>query len=149
MEKPERTRKKDIFTEIDLKIMLINEQIKNHRRSIEKAKKMSGWQGPAVVGGIDYSNEPGNSAHISFAEGLRLIEQDAERIRELKEERAELRKSMEHIKKIYKSLDGNEAQVYYLRIIQKMTQKEAADAMGFSKRHFQRLESAMRGRSLM
>ena len=43
MEKPFKfNREKNLFDEIDLKIMLINEQIKNHQRSIEKAKKMSG-----------------------------------------------------------------------------------------------------------
>ena len=140
MAKPGKTSKeRDIFNEIELKIMLINEQIKNHQRSIEKAKKMSGWQGPAGVSGIDYSREPGNSVHISFAEGLRMIEQDTERIQRLKEERADLKKSMKRIKKIYESLDGDEERVYYLRVIRKMTQEEAADEMGFSRRHFQRL----------
>ena len=85
MAKPGKTSKeRDIFNEIELKIMLINEQIKNHQRSIEKAKKMSGWQGPSGVNGIDYSREPGNSVHISFAEGLRMIEQDTARINLLK-----------------------------------------------------------------
>ena len=123
MAKPgKKSKERDIFKEIELKIMLINEQIKNHQRSIEKAKKMSGWQGPAGVSGIDYSREPGNSVHISFAEGLRMIEQDTERIRKLKEERADLKKSMKRIKKIYESLDGDEERVYYLRVIRKMTQ---------------------------
>ena len=45
MAKPgKKSKERDIFKEIELKIMLINEQIKNHQRSIEKAKKMSGWQ---------------------------------------------------------------------------------------------------------
>ena len=150
MAKPgKKSKERDIFKEIELKIILINEQIKNHQRSIEKAKKMSGWQGPAGVSGIDYSREPGNSVHISFAEGLRMIEQDTERIRKLKEERADLKKSMKRIKKIYESLDGNEEQVYYLRVIRKMTQEEAADEMGFSKRHFQRIEAGMRDQGLI
>ena len=150
MAKPgKKSKERDIFKEIELKIMLINEQIKNHQRSIEKAKKMSGWQGPAGVSGIDYSREPGNSVHISFAEGLRMIEQDTERIRKLKEERADLKKSMKRIKKIYESLDGNEERVYYLRVIRKMTQEEAADEMGFSKRHFQRIEAGMRDQGLI
>ena len=37
--------------------MLCNERIKNHRRSIDKIKKMCGWNGPSGVGGIDYSKE--------------------------------------------------------------------------------------------
>jgi predicted DNA-binding protein (UPF0251 family) len=149
MAKPGKKRERDIFKEMELKIMLINEQIKNHQRSIEKAKKMSGWYGPAGISGIDYSREQGNSTHISFAEGLRMIEQDTERICKLKEERTELRKRMKRIKKIYESLDGIEEQVYYLRIIRKMTQEEAADEMGFSRRHFQRIESGMREQGLM
>ena len=48
--------------------MLINERIKNHEKSIEKAKRMSGWNGPAGVSGIDYSREPVAGVHISFAE---------------------------------------------------------------------------------
>ena len=150
MAKPgKKSKERDIFKEIELKIILINEQIKNHQRSIEKAKKMSGWQGPAGVSGIDYSREPGNSVHISFAEGLRMIEQDTERIRKLKEERADLKKSMKRIKKIYESLDGDEERVYYLRVIRKMTQEEAADEMGFSRRHFQRIEYGMRDQGLI
>lgn len=150
MAKPGKiSKERDIFNEIELKIMLINEQIKNHQRSIEKAKRMSGWQGPAGVSGIDYSREPGNSVHISFAEGLRMIQQDKERIERLKAERSDLRKSKKRIKRIYESLDGNEERVYYLRVICKMTQEEAADEMGFSKRHFQRIEAGMRDQGLI
>lgn len=144
-----KSKERDIFKEIELKIMLINEQIKNHQRSIEKAKRMSGWKAPVGVNGIDYSREPGNSVRISFAEGLRMIDQDTERIQRLKEERADLKKSMKRIKKIYASLDGEEEQVYYLRIIRKMTQEEAADEMGFSRRHFQRIEYGLRDQGLM
>ena len=147
-----KTRERNIFTEIELKIMLINEQIKNHEKSIQKAKKMSGWQGPAGVSGIDYSREPVASVHISFAEGLRMIELDETRIRELKAERADLRRQKKRIEKIYESLDGLdglEAQVYYLRIICKMTQEAAADEAGVSRRHFQRIESAMRDEGLI
>lgn len=144
-----KSKERDIFNEIELKIMLINEQIRNHQRSIEKAKKMSGWAPPSGLNGVDYSREPGNSVRISFAEGLRMIEQDTARINRLKMERSELRKSKKRIKRIYESLDGNEEQVYYLRVIRKMTQEEAADEMGFSKRHFQRIEAGMRDQGLI
>lgn len=142
-------KEKDIFSEAELEIMLINERIKNHRRSIEKAKKMSGLYGPSGVGGIDYSMEPGSSVHISFAEGLRRIQLDSRRIEELKAERAELRQSMNRIRRIYGCLSGDEGRAYYLRVIRKMTQEEAAEEMGYSKRHFQRLESSMRNRGLL
>ena len=144
-----RTKERNVFDEIDLKIMLINEKIKNHQRSIEKAKKMSGWNGPAGVSGIDYSREPVNSVHISFAEGLCMIQLNEERIVQLKKERAELRRSKKRIEKIYKSLAGQEAQIYYLRVIRKMTQEAAAEESGFSRRHFQRMEADMRERGLI
>lgn len=150
MAKPDKiNRERDIFNEIDLKIMLINERIRNHQKSIEKAKKMCGWKGPAGVNGIDYSRNPGYSAHISFAEGLRMIEQDQERIRELEEERKELRKSKKRIKRIYESLAGDESQVYYYRIIREMTQAAAAEEMSISLRQFQRVESNMKKNGLI
>ncbi len=151
MAKPgKKTTERNIFSEIDLKIMLINEQIKNHERSIKKAKKMSGWGGPSGVGGIDYSREPSASVHnISFAEGLRMIELDTERIRELKEERAELRRSKKRIEKIYESLSGLDSQIYYSRIIRKMTQAAAAAEIGISERQLQRVEAGMRDLGLI
>jgi DNA-binding XRE family transcriptional regulator len=78
-----------------------------------------------------------------------MIELDETRIRELKAERADLRRQKKRIEKIYKSLYGAEAQVYYLRIIRKMTQEAAADEAGFSRRHLQRIESAMRDEGLI
>lgn len=143
-----KKKERNIFNEIDLDIMLINERIRNHRRSIEKVKKMSGWSGPGEISGIDYSREPAAGVHISFAEGIRMIELDERRIRELEEERRELRKSKKRIEKIYKNLTGYESQVYYCRIIKKMTQEKAAKEMSVSVRQLQRIESAMRGRGL-
>lgn len=148
MGNPVKKKERNVFTEIDLNIMLINEQIRNHRRSIEKIKKMSGWNGPAAVSGIDYSREPAAGVHISFAEGLRMIELDERRIRELEEERGELRKSKKRIEKIYQSLTGYESEAYYYRIIRKMTQAGAAEEMSVSVRQLQRIESGMRDRGL-
>lgn len=150
MAKPfKNVRKRDLFDEIDLEIMLIDERIRNHRRSIEKVKRECGWNGPSAVGGIDYSKEQSKGVHIAFIDGLRMIELDERRIRELQEERKELRKSKNRIKRIYESLDGYESQVYYYRIIRKMTQAAAADEMSISERQFQRIESYMRGRGLI
>lgn len=150
MAKPgNKTIERNIFTEIDLKIMLINEQIKNHKRSIEKVKKMSGWQGPAGAGGVDYSRDPVHNTHISFAEGLRMIDIDNQRIEELTQERTELRRQRKRIERIYERLDGAEAQVFRLRVIHKMTQEAAAQEAGFSRRHFQRIEASMRERGLI
>jgi len=149
MAEPGKRKERNIFSETELEIMLINERIKNHWRSIEKAKKMCGLYGPSGAGGIDYSRPPGNSPQISFEEALRMIRLDSGRIEELKEERAELRRSMNRIRKIYECLSGDEEQIYYMRVIRKMTQEEAAEEMGYSKRHFQRLESSMKDRGLM
>ncbi len=149
MAKPDKiSRERDIFKEFDLNIMLINERIRNHQRSIEKAKKMSGWNGPAGVNGIDYSKESGSGVHISFSEGLRMIQQDKERILELIEERNDLRKSKKRIKKIYESLTGYESRVYYFRVIRKMTQEAAAEEMSVSCRQLQRIERDMREKGL-
>ena len=137
-------KERNIFDEIDLKIMLINEQIKNHRRSIEKAKRECGWNGPSAVGGVDYSKESSKGVHIAFIDGLLMIELDEKRIRELEEERKDLRKSKKRIKRIYESLADDESQVYYYRIIRKMTQAAAADEMSISVRQFQRIESNMK-----
>lgn len=150
MAKPvKRTKERNIFTQIDLKIMLVNEQIKNHKRSIEKVKRMSGWQGPAGAGGIDYSREPGSGAYISFAEGLRMIEIDQMRIRGLVQERTELRRSRKRIEMIYESLSGIESQVYYYRIIRRMTQSNAAAEIAISERQLQRIEAGMREQGLI
>ena len=119
MAKPSNSNERNLFTDIDLQIMLCNEKIKNHRRSIEKVKKMCGWYGPSGVGGIDYSKESFPSTHISFAEGLEMINRDTEKINQLTEERKDLRRTMRRVKKIYAGLSGMEAQVYYCRVIQK------------------------------
>lgn len=144
-----RVKERNVFNEIDLQIMLVNEQIKNHMRSIEKIKRMSGWLGPAGVSGVDYSREPGSGVHVSFAEGLRMIELDEKRIRDLVQERTELRRSRKRIEKIHESLCGVEEQIYYLRVIRKMTQADAAAEIHMSERQLQRIEAKMRDRGMM
>lgn len=149
MAKPSNSNERNLFTDIDLQIMLCNEKIKNHRRSIEKVKKMCGWYGPSGVGGIDYSKESFPSTHISFAEGLEMIDRDTEKINQLTEKRKDLRRTMRRVKKIYAGLSGMEAQVYYCRVIQKKTQAAAADEIGLSVRQFQRIESDMKDKGLI
>lgn len=150
MAKPgKKPKERNIFTEIDLKIMLVNERIKNHKKSIEKAKRMSGWQGPAGAGGMDYSRGPGSGIRISFEEGLRMIELDEMRIRDLAQEREELRRSRKRIEKIYESLSGTESRVYYFRVIRKMTQAAAAAEISISERQLQRIEAGMKEQGLL
>jgi len=149
MAKPSNTNERNFFKDIDLQIMLCSEQIKNHRRSIKKTKKACGWYGPSGVGGIDYSKERFPTNHISFAEALEMIDRDQKKIAELEEERRELRRSKKRVEKIYSKLTGYEEQVYYHRIILKMTQAASAEKMSLSVRQLQRIESKMKDEGLM
>lgn len=149
MAKPDKKERKNIFEVIDLEIELINEQIRNHKKSIEKARNMADLHGPANVSGIDYAKESGGGVHISFGEAIVLISQDQKRIENLKEKRKRLRKEQKWIKRIYESLSGVEADVYYTRVILRMTQEDAADKIGISRRHFQRIESKIKDKGLL
>lgn len=140
---------RNLFKDIDLQIMLCNEKIKNHRRSIDKIKKMSGWNGPAGVGGIDYSKESSPGTRISFLEGLELIQRDEENIKRLTEERKELRRSKRRVEKIYASLTGYEEKIYYNRVILRLTQQKTAENICLSVRQEQRIESDMKDRGLL
>lgn len=151
MAKPSKSsEERNLFTEIDLQIMLRNEKIKNHRRSIEKAKKLCGWYGPKGAGSVQYSQEPGShNGQISFLEGLTMIQKDEERIRLLQEEKKELQRSRRRIRRIYESLTGYEERVFYLRVISQKTQAAAAEEMSISLRQFQRIESGMKEKGLI
>lgn len=149
MAKPYKTNERNLFNDIDLQILLCNEKIKNHQRSINKIKKMCGWNGPSGATGIDYSRESTPSTHISFLEGLELIQKDEEHIRQLKEERKELRRSKKQVERIYSSLSGYEAQIYYNRYILRLTQADTADEIGLSVRQVQRIEADMKDKGLM
>lgn len=149
MAKPSNNNERNLFRDIDLRIMLCNERIKNHRRSIDKIKKMCGWNGPSGVGGIDYSKESSPSTHISFLEGLELIQRDEANIRTLTEERKELRRSKKRVQKIYSSLTGYEEKIYYNRVILKETQQRTAEKIGLSVRQEQRIEGDMKDRGLI
>lgn len=62
---------------------------------------------------------------------------------------AELRRSKKRIEKIYESLSGLDSQIYYSRIIRKMTQAAAAAEIGISERQLQRVEAEMRDLGLI
>ena len=98
---------------------------------------------------MDYSHEPGSGVHISFAEGLRMIELDERRIQNLIQERTELRRSRKRIEKIHESLAGTEERIYYFRVIRKMTQADTAAEICISERQLQRIEAKMRSQGLM
>ena len=78
-----------------------------------------------------------------------MIDRDQKKIAELEEERRELRRSKKRVEKIYSKLTGYESQVFYHRIILKMTQAASADKIGLSVRQFQRVESKMKDEGLM
>jgi hypothetical protein len=110
---------------------------------------MCGWNGPSGVGGIDYSKESSPGTHISFLEGLELIQRDEANIQTLTEERKELRRSKKRVQKIYSSLTGYEEKIYYNRVILKETQQRTAEKIGLSVRQEQRIEGDMKDRGLI
>lgn len=142
-------KERNIIDELELQIMLCNESIKTHRKSVEKIRRMCGWYGPNEVGGIDYSKESSPGVHIAFVEGLSMIQKDEAKIEELKEERRELQASKRKIQKIYAALTGDEAKIFYNRVIRKKTQAATAREIHLSERQVQRIEKAMKKKGLM
>lgn len=139
----------DSLNEITLQIFLINDKIREQKKMISNTKKMCGLYGPSEVGAIDYSSEKSQCTHISFADGIRLIEQYENNLMHLKDERAALQKRRRKINKIYDTLEDREAQIYNLRVIKKMTQEETANKLCISVRQLQRMERKMRDRGLL
>lgn len=135
---------RNILKDIELQIMLCNESIRTHKKSIEKVKRACGWNGPQPIGGIDYSKQSSHSSPIAFIEGYEIIQKDERKIEELKEERRELHATKRRIEKIYASLSDDEAQIYYKRIICKKTQAQAAHELHISERKLQRIEKSMK-----
>ena len=140
---------RNILKDIELQIMLCNESIRTHKRSIEKVKRACGWNGPQEIGGIDYSKQSSHSTPIAFMEGYEIIQRDERKIEELKEERRELHATKRRIERIYASLSEDEAQIYFKRFICKKTQAQTAHELHISERQLQRIEKAMRGKGLM
>lgn len=139
---------RNILKDIELQIMLCNESIRTHRKSIEKVKRACGWDGPQPIGGIDYSKQSSHSSPIAFIEGWEIIQKDERKIEELKEERRELHATKRRIEKIYASLSGDEAQIYYKREICKKTQAQTARELHMSERQLQRFEKGMKKKGL-
>lgn len=141
-----------IFKEIDLQIMIRKDKIKTHEISIEKSYKLAGVDGPRGMNGLglDYSRVISSTpaAHIGLEDALRLIERDKVKILLYEAEISELRNKKRNIVKIHKSLDGLEKQTFWYRVIMMNTQEEAADKIGVSRRHLQRIEKLMRESSI-
>ena len=134
-----------LIKDIDFQILVCQEKIENHRKSIEKIKRMSGMNGPSGIGGIDYTGMPrAGFSHMDFPDALASIARNAECIEQEKESIKSLRKSKKNLIKAAKALDGLEQQIFVRRVIFALTQDIAADEIGISRRQLQRVESQMR-----
>ncbi len=142
-----------VFKEIDFQIMIRKEQIKVHRQSIRKAYKLAGTDGPSGTNnmGIDYTRVTSNTpaAHIGLDDAIRLADRDYKRIKMIECEIVQLRLKKRNLLKILKSLTGIEEQIFYYRVIMDKTQEEAAEEIGFSTRHLQRIEKQMKDASVL
>ncbi len=137
-----------VFKEIEFQILLRKVDIKNLEISVNKVFKLAGTYGPKGEEGlgVDYSrvNSSTPVAHIGLEDAIRLAAKDRKRIKELKIEISELRARKRSMQKILKSLDDIEAQLFYHRVIMRETQDVAADEIGISKRHLQRMEKSLK-----
>lgn len=137
-----------VFKEIDLQIMFRKEKIKTHQQSIRKAYKLAGIDGPSGSDnmGIDYSRVTSSTpvAHIGLEDAIRLADRDHKRIQLIENEINQLRSRKRNLLRILKSLDGIEEQVFYHRVIMNETQEEAAEEIGLSTRHLQRIEKQIK-----
>lgn len=141
-----------VFRNIDFQIMLRKEKIKVLQTSIKKVYKLAGINGPNGTDnmGIDYSrvNSSTPVTHIGLNDAGRLAESDIKQIKKLQNEIVQLRNRKRKLIKILKSLDGLEEQIFYRRVIMCDTQEEAAEAIGISRRHLQRIEKQMKENSI-
>jgi DNA-binding XRE family transcriptional regulator len=141
-----------IFKEIDFQIMIRKDKIRTHEKSIEKSYKLAGVDGPRGMNGLglDYSRVTSSTpaAHIGLEDALRLIERDKVKILLYEAEISELRNRKRNLIKIFKSLDSLEQQIFYYRVIMMDTQEDAANKIGVSRRHLQRVEKLMRESSI-
>lgn len=135
-----------VFKEIEYQIMLRKDKIRTYKKSIEKTHKLAGTNGPKGLSSIDYSRVITSTrmAHIGLDDAIRMIERDEARILELEYEIKELRYRKRNLLLILQSLEGLEAQIYYHRFIMDESQGNAADKIGVSVRHLQRIEKQMK-----
>lgn len=137
-----------VFKEIDFQIMLLKIEINNHEKSIRKAYKLAGIDGPSGSDnmGMDYSRVISSTptAHIGLDDAIRLADRDHKRIITLKNEINQLKLKKRNLLRILKSLDGINEQIFYYRVVMKLTQENASDEIGISKRQLQRIEKEMK-----
>ncbi len=137
-----------LFKDIDFQIMLKRLKIKDLEKSIEKSLNLAGVNGPKGSNGmgVDYSRVTSSTpvTHIGLEDAFRLIDRDRAQIIRLGAEMHELRLRKKALMKMLESLDGLEEQIFYYRVIMCKTQRDAAEIIGFSPRHLQRIEKQMK-----
>lgn len=134
-----------LIRDIDFRIMICKEKIRNHQESIKKIKKMSGMNGPLGIGAIDYSGIPrAGFSHMDFPDALMSIAKAEEAIEKERESIRELRRRRRNLISAADRLEGAEQSIFVYRVIYGMTQDAAADAIGMSRRQLQRTEKKMR-----
>lgn len=134
-----------LIRDIDFQILVYKEKIKNHQESIKKAKKMSGMNGPLGIRTIDYSGMPrAGFSHMDFHDALTFIAKTEEAIEKERESIRELRRRRRNLISAAEHLEDVEQFIFVYRVIYKMPQDAAADAIGISTRQLQRIEKKMR-----
>lgn len=135
-----------LLKDIDFQILMCKEKIRNHLKSIEKVKRMAGMNGPAGIGGMDYSGMPhAGFSHMDFPDALASIARDEEYIAKERESIRSLQRRRRNLIRAAEKLEGIEQSIFVCRVMNRMSQDEAADAIGISRRQLQRIERKMRG----
>lgn len=135
-----------LIKDIDFQILMCKEKIRNHLKSIEKVKRMAGMNGPAGIGGMDYSGMPhAGFSHMDFPDALASIARDEEYIAKERESIRSLQRRRRNLIRAAEKLEGIEQSIFVFRVMNRMSQDEAADAIGISRRQLQRIERKMRG----
>lgn len=135
-----------LIKDIDFQILMCREKIRNHLKSIEKVKRMAGMNGPAGIGGMDYSGMPhAGFSHMDFPDAMESIVKDEEYISKERETIRALQRRRRNLIRAAEKLEGVEQSIFVSRVIDRMSQDEAADAIGISRRQLQRIERKMRG----
>lgn len=130
---------------IDFQVSVCRAKIKNYQESIRKIKKMSGMYGPIGIGEMDYSGLPrAGFTHMDFPDALAAIAKNEECIEKEKELIRRLQRRRKNLINAAERLEGIEQMVFVCRSIHDMTQEAAAEAVGISVRHLQRIERKIR-----
>ena len=128
-----------LIKDIDFQILMCREKIRNHL-------KMVVMNVVAGVGGVDYSGMPhAGFSHMDFPDALMSIAKDEEYIAKERETIRALQRRRRNLIRAAEKLEGMEQSIFVSRVIDRMSQDEAADAIGISRRQLQRIERKMRG----